>query len=666
VAVASITDAECVEALRAVAEHGSARKAAIALGLNNATISTRVRLAGERGLSVDTAILTEAGRLKIALAAANRDVRSLQREADTAERIRTEIYNLAARAPEPPAWIEQARNKSAIAGIPMTIWSDWHYGEVVRPEEVGGANEFNAEIAAARIQMLVDKTVDLAFNHMGTAKKTYPGIIVMLGGDMLSGDIHEELFATNDRTTQQCINDLTDLLASALEQLANKFGKVFIPCVVGNHGRASKKPRMKGRVYCVTTDTPILTRDLRWVPAGALKVGDGLLAFQEEATPGRGQGRNFEGAQVTYAGRKLAHVNRVALETGEEIFATDEHKFLTRGASNSAYEWVSTADMIAHPRRTYFLPRMMPLWKQDTSWASGYLAGAFDADGCFQINSDTGVSVQLSQRDNALLARAMVALEELGFPYRESQIIDQWGKEQHTLTLLGGLNQTLRFLGTVRPPRLLANWNAYDVSQRRLWTRELVRVVSVTDGGIKEIAELSSSSKTYIAGGWPSHNTSHEWNIYCNLERHFRKDKRLSFHIPGESDAYFKVFGHRFLLTHGDSLGVKGGDGIIGSLGPIMRGSIKVGKSEAQIGREFDTVVMGHWHQALWLPGVIVNGALKGYDEYARLAIRAPYAPPSQQLWFVHPKYGITARWEILLDRKRDFKEEREWISWAQ
>jgi hypothetical protein len=332
--------------------------------------------------------------------------------------------------------------------------------------------------------------------------------------------------------------------------------------------------------------------------------------------------------------------------------------------SNTAYEWVSTADMIAHPKRTYLMPRMMPLWEQDTSWAAGYLAGAFDADGCLQVNGDTGVTVQLSQRDNALLARAMTALDELGFPYREATVIDQWGKEQHILTLLGGLNQTLRFLGTIRPPRLLANWNAYDVSKRRLWTREMVKVVSVTDGGIREIAELSSSSKTYIAGGWPSHNTSHEGNIYCSLERHFRRDARIKFLIPGETDAYFKVYNHRFLLTHGDSLGVKGGDGIIGAIGPITRGSLKVARSEAQIGRDFDTIVMGHWHQMLWLPGGIVNGALKGYDEYARLAMRAPYSRPSQALWFVHPEHGITARWEILLDEAKSATECNDWVGW--
>jgi hypothetical protein len=158
--------------------------------------------------------------------------------------------------------------------------------------------------------------------------------------------------------------------------------------------------------------------------------------------------------------------------------------------------------------------------------------------------------------------------------------------------------------------------------------------------------------------------TSHEWNIYCSLERHFRRDDRVQFMIPGESDAYFKVSGQRFLLTHGDSLGVKGGDGIIGAIGPIMRGSLKVGRSEAQVGRDADWIIMGHWHHMLWLPGVIVNGALKGYDEYARLAIRAPYSRPSQALWFVHPEHGVTAKWEVFLDKARKSSGENKWLEW--
>jgi predicted phosphodiesterase len=145
---------------------------------------------------------------------------------------------------------------------------------------------------------------------------------------------------------------------------------------------------------------------------------------------------------------------------------------------------------------------------------------------------------------------------------------------------------------------------------------------------------------------------NYEWNLYCQLERTFRGDKRFLFQVPGETDAYFTVAGHRFLLTHGDCLGVKGGDGIIGALGPIARGAVKVGRSEAQIGRDFDTLLMGHWHT--YIPRgdaapVIVNGTLKGYDEYVCNTLNLPPSRAVQSLFFVHEKHGSTAQWPVYL-----------------
>lgn len=159
--------------------------------------------------------------------------------------------------------------------------------------------------------------------------------------------------------------------------------------------------------------------------------------------------------------------------------------------------------------------------------------------------------------------------------------------------------------------------------------------------------------------------TNYDWSIYCTLERDFRKDNRIRFFVPSESDAHFTLFGHRFLLTHGDSLGTKGGDGIIGALGPIMRGALKVGRSEAQIGREFDTLLIGHWHQYIALPGLVVNGSLKGYDEFTRLALRAPYARPTQALLFAHPEHGITAQWPIYLEGQT-VQSTKTWTSWEK
>lgn len=332
----------------------------------------------------------------------------LHRENDTAETIRQKIYELGARDPEPPVWLAGKGGKTGHRGAPCMIWSDFHWGETVKSAEVAGMNEFNNEVAKKRLRKLVNVTTDLAFHHMGAAPVSYPGAVIMLGGDMITGDIHEELRASNDATPMEAIEDLTDELAGAIDNMATSFGKLFVPCVVGNHGRSTMKPRMKGRVH-----------------------------------------------------------------------------------------------------------------------------------------------------------------------------------------------------------------------------------------------------------------TSFEWNIYCNLARHFKKEKHIRFHIPNEADAYFSVFGHRYLLTHGDSLGVKGGDGIIGAMGPIMRGAMKVGRSEAHIGRDFDTLVMGHWHQYLTLPGVVVNNSFIGYNEYARLGLRAPYSRPSQALWFTHPEHGITAHWQVYLEGQKA-QTDRKWVEWQE
>lgn len=402
-----VTDAECIQVLREIEKHGNLEAAARVTGLSPSTMRYKRGLAKQRGLTAATPIRDPLHKLSIENADLKRQLKERVAEEDTAARIREVIWKLEAHDPKPPKWLS-ASGKNGFRGMPMVLASDWHYGEVVRPEEVGGVNEFNSEIAAKRIKRMTNTVIDLAFNHMGRAKTVYPGLVLMYGGDMISGDIHEELMATNDRTPVQCVNDLTDLMGAQVETLASKFGRLHIPCVTGNHGRTGKRMRFKGRVF-----------------------------------------------------------------------------------------------------------------------------------------------------------------------------------------------------------------------------------------------------------------TSYEWNIYCNLKRDFRHSKNITFQIPQQTDAQFTVYGHRYLLTHGDTLGVKGGDGIIGALGPIRRGEIKIRNAESQIGRDFDTIVMGHWHQYLTLPGLIVNNSLKGFDEFARSALRAPFSRPSQALWFTHPEHGITAHWQVYLEGLTH-AEKPAMVSWTE
>ena len=141
-----------------------------------------------------------------------------------------------------------------------------------------------------------------------------------------------------------------------------------------------------------------------------------------------------------------------------------------------------------------------------------------------------------------------------------------------------------------------------------------------------------------------------------------RSDGRIAFDVRPSNEVFYSVYGHRFLLMHGDMLGVKGGDGIIGALGPIARGEVKVRGFAASSGMVYDTLLLGHWHQQLWLPRAIVANTLKGYDEYAKNALRAGISAPSQPLWFVHPERGITSRWEVAVDDPKS-GPATDWVS---
>src|SRR4051812_46363781 len=175
-----------------------------------------------------------------------RELRKRSRDNDSAERIRQEIYGLAEITPEPPAWLDREPGKST-SGVPLLNLSDWHWGESVDADQVGGVNKFNRQIARKRVKILHDTVIDLCFNHM--TNPDYPGIVVCLSGDMITGAIHDDLRETNDGPVTWSVIEVENQILGVLNSLTKRFKKVFVTCVPGNHGRNTLKPRAKNRVF---------------------------------------------------------------------------------------------------------------------------------------------------------------------------------------------------------------------------------------------------------------------------------------------------------------------------------------------------------------------------------------------------------------------------------
>lgn len=332
------------------------------------------------------------------------ELKDARSQAHTAEAMREYVgtAKLAVNELQLPTWVFQPKSAKA-PGVPKIMLSDLHWGEQVRSEQIGGVNSYNLAIARRRLQTVIETTIGLC--KILDPSMSYPGLVMPLGGDMVSGNIHDELAASNELNTMPTVLDLYRQLVPAIRLMAETFGNVFLPCVSGNHDRDTKK-----------------------------------------------------------------------------------------------------------------------IWSKDRN------------------------------------------------------------------------------------------------------------------------------------------HTSFGWLLYQFLAAAFAEDKRVTFYIPDGSDALYRIYETRYLLTHGDQF--RGGDGIIGPLGPVTRGEQKKNTRNAAVGQDYDVMEFGHFHKRMLTARLRGNGSLKGYDEYAA-DNNFGYEPPSQNFWITHPDHGITFDAPVYCDIVKKVRKT-DWVSIAK
>jgi len=116
--------------------------------------------------------------------------------------------------------------------------------------------------------------------------------------------------------------------------------------------------------------------------------------------------------------------------------------------------------------------------------------------------------------------------------------------------------------------------------------------------------------------------------------------------------AIFDVQGFVFHLSHGDHL--RGGDKALGvpnhSVGRMISSTTQLLHKHGQVSPHY--YLTGHLHRGIVLPhakgSFIVNGGFPGLDCYGLMSGFSP-VDPAQTFFFVHPKFGKTATYEISL-----------------
>ena len=120
-----------------------------------------------------------------------------------------------------------------------------HIGEVVKKGAMGGLNEYNVDIAVRRFQFCIEEVISFTTDNMRTHR--FNEIKVILMGDMVSGDIHDELKDTNEVHIVEQVHIAATVIAQGIMELARVFPKVEVVCVSGNHGRVEKEKYFKNK-----------------------------------------------------------------------------------------------------------------------------------------------------------------------------------------------------------------------------------------------------------------------------------------------------------------------------------------------------------------------------------------------------------------------------------
>jgi len=285
--------------------------------------------------------VTEEHKLKRRVKALEQEVKELTK--DNAEQ--ENLISLLSKSPESKVIpIKMAKGNTKRPKVAATAFlSDCHFDEVVDFKESGGINEYDRFIAERRLEAFAEKTVMVARDLMSGFEVTH--LDLPFGGDMVSGNIHEELARSNHAEIMDTVDHWSDKLAQIVVTLSKEFPTVFIPCVVGNHGRNTKKPRHKGRIRD-NYDWLIYRRVEKSVLASGIKnvrfgISDStdvlwetlghkyLLTHGDQASGGAGWGGIFSPIMRLYEKKLKAYASRG--ESFDTLMMGHWHQFTDAG-----------------------------------------------------------------------------------------------------------------------------------------------------------------------------------------------------------------------------------------------------------------------------------------------------------------------------------------------
>ena len=269
--------------------------------------------------------------------------------------------------------------------------------------------------------------------------------------------------------------------------------------------------------FCVMGHTLILTADMKWVRADEIQPGTEIISVDEFPPGGKGQHRRMRTGRVEAVAGMKAQAFRITFDDGRTLECTDKHPWLSRKA-NTQTEWRSLSgkgNEVTGKLTVGCQVRWITngTW-EEPSYEDGWMGGMLDGEGSIS-KSNVAAGINVSQREGAVWDRLVSYAKDRGYHARVENEARPERPGKHGITpvpklCFGRMDEMLRLIGTTRPTRFIGNrfWEGRELPGKRNGGVGWATIVSIEPLGEQVVYDIQTSTKTYIANGFVSHNTT--------------------------------------------------------------------------------------------------------------------------------------------------------------
>lgn len=281
-----------------------------------------------------------------------------------------------------------------------------------------------------------------------------------------------------------------------------------------HHRNIILKARQLG--FCLDPSTRVLTADLRWVPIGELQPGQEVVACDEHVPGGRGSGRKMRTATVQAAAKVHRKAYRITFDDGRSVVCTAQHPWLSRKAGTDA-KWRSldgTGNSVTGRLKVGTKVRWVTKPWEQGDYQDGWMGGMLDGEGSMALPKSSGAEINVCQVMGPAFGRMEMYLSQRGYNYRterdDAQRASKRGSTPVDKLCISRMDEMFRLIGQTRPSRFIGRhfWEGKELPGKRNGGVGWATITQIDELGEQTMIDLQTSTGTYIAEGFVSHNTT--------------------------------------------------------------------------------------------------------------------------------------------------------------